>query len=160
METQLVMDRPVMQVRAEVDPIVPTWYKSSTKTRRTQHPWTKNLVTDFFQNSKVYRTYTGELVNSGQGNTAKDAQVYFASAGYFNTVSQIANDNALQNNQDNVGGNARLQVLLNNSPASMRGMTVCPEVPGEYEFTCTRNNNFSNRDQKLTIKVNPAGTQA
>lgn len=123
-------------------------------------PMDKNLVTDFFQNSKVYRTYTGELVNSGQGNTAKDAQVYFASAGYFNTVSQIANDNALQNNQDNVGGNARLQVLLNNSPASMRGMTVCPEVPGEYEFTCSRNNNFSNRDQKLTIKVNPAGTQS
>jgi len=121
-------------------------------------------MTDFFQNSKVYRTYTGELVNSGQvvngAETPKDAQVYFASAGYFNTVSQIANDNALQNNQDNVGGNARLQVLLNNSPASMRGMTVCPEVPGEYEFTCTRNNNFSNRDQKLTIKVNPAGTQA
>merc|ERR1712223_411567 len=123
-------------------------------------PMDKNLVTDFFQNSKVYRTYTGELVNSGQGNTAKDAQVYFASAGYFNTVSQIANDGNLQNNQDNVGGNARLQVLLNNSPASMRGMTVCPEVPGEYEFTCTRNNNFSNRDQKLTIKVNPAGTRA
>jgi len=121
-------------------------------------------MTDFFQNSKVYRTYTGELVNSGQivngQETPKDAQVYFASAGYFNTVSQIANDNQLPNNQDNVGGNARLQVLLNNSPASMRGMTVCPEVPGEYEFTCTRNNNFSNRDQKLTIKVNPAGTQA
>jgi len=121
-------------------------------------------MTDFFQNSKVYRTYTGELVNSGQvvngQETAKDAQVYFASAGYFNTVSQIANDNQLPNNQDNVGGNARLQVLLNNSPASMRSMTVCPEVPGEYEFTCTRNNNFSNRDQKLTIKVNPAGTQA
>jgi len=121
-------------------------------------------MTDFFQNSKVYRTYTGELVNSGQTvngqETPKDAQVYFASAGYFNTVSQIATDNQLPNNQDNVGGNARLQVLLNNSPASMRGMTVCPEVPGEYEFTCTRNNNFSNRDQKLTIKVNPAGTQA
>lgn len=121
-------------------------------------------MTDFFQNSKVYRTYTGELVNSGQvvngQETPKDAQVYFASAGYFNRVSQIANDNQLPNNQDNVGGNARLQVLLNNSPASMRGMTVCPEVPGEYEFTCTRNNNFSNRDQKLTIKVNPAGTQA
>lgn len=121
-------------------------------------------MTDFFQNSKVYRTYTGELVNSGQivngQETPKDAQVYFASAGYFNRVSQIANDNQLPNNQDNVGGNARLQVLLNNAPASMRGMTVCPEVPGEYEFTCTRNNNFSNRDQKLTIKVNPAGTQA
>merc|ERR1712219_89691 len=90
-------------------------------------PMDKNLVTDFFQNSKVYRTYTGELVNSGQGNTAKDAQVYFASAGYFNTVSKIANDDELTNNQDNVGGDAKLQVLLNNAPASMRGMTVCPK---------------------------------
>jgi len=120
-------------------------------------------MTDFFQNSDVYRTYTGERVNSGQivngQETPKDAQVYFASAGYFNSVDKIANDPALQNGQDNVGGAARLQVLLNNAPASMRGMTVCPKVPGEYEFTCTRNNNFSNRDQKLTIKVNPQGTQ-
>merc|ERR1712048_961044 len=59
-ETQLVMDRPVMQVRAEVDPIVPTWYKSSTKTRRTQHPWTK---TSLLTSSKIPR-FTGlTLVN-------------------------------------------------------------------------------------------------
>jgi len=118
-------------------------------------PMDKGVVTDFFASSTVYRTYTGEVVSSGKAGTPKDAQVYFASAGYFNTVSNIANDGNLQNNQDNVGGDARLQVLLNNTPASMRGMTVCPEVPGEYEFTCTRNNNFSNRDQKLTIIVNP-----
>merc|ERR1719373_144470 len=120
-------------------------------------PLDKNVVTDFFKNSKVYRTYSGELVNSGHASEGADspldAQVYFASAGYFNTVSQINTDNQLPNNQDNVGGNARLQVLLNNAPASMRGMTVCPEVAGTYEFTCTRNNNFSNRDQKLTVVV-------
>jgi plastocyanin len=120
-------------------------------------PLDKNVVTDFFKNSKVYRTYSGELVNSGHASEGADspldAQVYFASAGYFNTVSQINTDDQLPNNQDNVGGNARLQVLLNNAPASMRGMTVCPEVAGTYEFTCTRNNNFSNRDQKWTVHV-------
>eukprot|EP00493_Phyllostaurus_siculus_P025290 UN25634 len=78
-------------------------------------PLDKNVVTDFFKSSKVYRTYSGELVNSGHASEGADspldAQVYFASAGYFNTVSQINTDNQLPNNQDNVGGNARLQVL-------------------------------------------------
>merc|ERR1719499_2782800 len=100
-------------------------------------PLDKNVVTDFFKNSKVYRTYSGELVNSGHASEGADspldAQVYFASAGYFNRVSQINTDGDLANGQDNVGGAARLQVLLNNAPASMRGMTVCPEVAGEYE---------------------------
>jgi len=122
-------------------------------------PYDKAVVADFFANSKVYQTYTGEAVKSGtpiQGNENpqtlddRDAQLYFVSGGYYQTEAEVGT------NTPNKGDNGELNVLLNNTPASMRSMTVCPERAGEYEFTCTRNNNFSNRDQKLTINVSPA----
>lgn len=40
-----------------------------------------------------------------------------------------------------------LQVLLNNAPASFRG-GVMQFKKGTYNYMCTRNHNFSNRDQK------------
>jgi len=124
-------------------------------------PFDKAVVADFFANSKVFKTYTGEYVSSGTALTAesqnpqtlnsRDAQAYFLSGGYYRNEAEIGTtgNNVLKANN----GAAELNVLLNNAPASMRGMTVCPERVGEYEFTCTRNNNFSNRDQKLTIIV-------
>jgi len=118
-------------------------------------PYDKAVVDDFFANSKVFRTYTGEAVSTGPiitGNedpqtlAGRDAQLYFLSGGYYQTEAGVAQ--AVGNDAD-----GELNVLLNNTPASMRSMTVCPDKPGTYEFTCTRNNNFSNRDQKLTIVV-------
>jgi len=110
-------------------------------------PLDKAVVTDFFENSKCYQTYTGNAVASGntagtaqQNLEAKDCQIYLMSAGYFTGY-------------DDVGDGNELDVLLNNTPASMRGLTVCPQQTGVFDFTCTRNNNFSNRDQKLTITV-------
>jgi len=122
-------------------------------------PFDKAVVDDFFANSKVFKTYTGEEVSSGtpittaltadeaNAKTGRDAQIYFLSAGYYK------DENAVNKQISNDDQNGQLNVLLNNTPASMRGMTVCPEKKGTYEFTCTRNNNFSNRDQKLTIIV-------
>jgi len=124
-------------------------------------PLDKAVVDDFFANSKVFQTYTGNRVSSGtpltvgaaltadqaQTKTGRDAQLYFLSAGYY-AAGEAAVGQAIGND-----GDGELNVLLNNTPASMRGMTVCPEKRGTYEFTCTRNNNFSNRDQKLTIIV-------
>jgi len=121
-------------------------------------PLDKAIVDDFFANSKVFQTYTGKVVSSGtpvtapltaaqaQAKSGRDAQLYFMSAGYYNTEAEVGQ----QKSQNDDG---ELNVLLNDTPASMRGMTVCPEKRGTYEFTCTRNNNFSNRDQKLTIIV-------
>jgi len=110
-------------------------------------PLDKAVVEDFFANSKVFRTYTGEAVATGNAQqNERDAQLYFMSAGYYYNEDAVAK--AIGN--DNQG---KLNVLLNDTPASMRSMTVCPEKAGTYEFTCTRNNNFSNRDQKLTIIV-------
>jgi len=121
-------------------------------------PLDKAVVDDFFANSKVFQTYTGKVVSSGtpvtapltaaqaQAKSGRDAQLYFMSAGYYNTEAEVGQ-------QKSQNDNGELNVLLNDTPASMRGMTVCPEKRGTYEFTCTRNNNFSNRDQKLTIIV-------
>jgi len=111
-------------------------------------PLDKAVVEDFFANSKVFRTYTGEAVATGnaQNNAERDAQLYFMSAGYYASEDSVAK----KIGDDQQG---ELNVLLNDTPASMRSMTVCPEKAGTYEFTCTRNNNFSNRDQKLTIIV-------
>jgi len=100
-------------------------------------------VVDFFANADCYRTYTGAKVNSGPNLQDKDCQAYLLSAGFYQKMQDVGKGN--QNDQ--------LNVLLNNTPASMRGMTVCPKKKGTYDFTCTRNNNFSNRDQKLTIVV-------
>merc|ERR1712141_84710 len=110
-------------------------------------PLDKAVVEDFFANSKVFKTYTGEAVQTGDADqNNRDAQLYFMSAGYYASENSVGQP---------MGGNddGKLNVLLNDTPASMRSMTVCPEKAGTYEFTCTRNNNFSNRDQKLTIIV-------
>jgi hypothetical protein len=122
-------------------------------------PYDKAVVTDFFAASDVFRTYSGATVASGspiQGNenaqtlSGRDAQMYFLSGGFWQKEEEVNDDPNGNNNNE-----YQLNVLLNNTPASMRSMTVCPKAgsEGTYEFTCTRNNNFSNRDQKLTINV-------
>merc|ERR1712156_286970 len=58
-------------------------------------PFDKAVVDDFFANSKVFKTYTGEAVSTGTpittaldaagaaAKTGRDAQLYFLSAGYY-----------------------------------------------------------------------------
>jgi plastocyanin len=43
--------------------------------------------------------------------------------------------------------------LLNNAPASFMGPLLRYNNKGEYHYMCTRNNNFSNRSQKATLKI-------
>merc|ERR1719493_96240 len=118
----------------------------------------KDKVKFFFEEAEVFATYSGSGVGVGARGSdgslpteGRDAQVYFMSGGFYNKEENINQNGYLgQNNNNN---NAQLNVLLNNAPASMKSMTVCPTQPGEYTMASTRNNNFSNRDQKLTIKV-------
>lgn len=104
---------------------------------------------DFFANSDCYDTVRGASVSSGTTNdgslTAKDAQIFLLSAGYYTGYQDMIDQ---VNDDDQV-----LDELLNNVPATMRSMTCCPKTEGEWHFMSTRNNNFSNRDQKLTIVV-------
>lgn len=121
----------------------------------------KAKVKQFILNANVYQTYSGQSMSTGKTGAAndnnpptagRDAQVYLMSGGYYNTEAQI-NDNNYANANNGVGGDAQLNVLLNNAPATMRSVTICPTETGEFHFACTRNNNFSNRDQKLKVIV-------
>ena len=47
-----------------------------------------------------------------------------------------------------------LNPLLNNAAASYEGLLLKFTRPGKYAYTCTRNNNFTNRGQKGTLIVN------
>jgi len=110
---------------------------------------TMNSADDFFANSQCYNTVTGESVESGNANdgslTNKDAQIFLMTAGFYTGYDDMVQQ---VNDEDNV-----VDELLNNVPATMRSITCCPDKAGEWNFMSTRNNNFSNRDQKLTIKV-------
>jgi len=78
--------------------------------------------------------------------SAEDVKIVLATAGYF-----MSKDDAETNNGDNV------DPLLNNvSGAFKQGVVCCTDEntePGDYYMLSTRNNNFSNRAQKMKIRV-------
>jgi len=87
----------------------------------------------------------------------QDAKIILASGGYY-TEEQSNNANHAINNRD------ELDPLLNNVSASFRqGLICCVNTPGEWFMVSTRNNNFSNRSQKMHIvakAANPATAAA
>jgi len=116
------------------------------------YPLPLDKVDDFFTTNDCFRTYTGEVVNSGTaggGMANKDAQMYLMSNGFYTSYNK--NGDA-QSFIGSAQANA-INELLNDTPASLRSITCCPKQAGEWVFGATRNNNFSNRDQKLRMKV-------
>merc|ERR1712025_1405405 len=86
---------------------------------------------------------------------AQDAKIILASGGYY--TKENSNDAHAINNRD------ELDPLLNNVSASFRqGLICCVNAPGEWYLVSTRNNNFSNRSQKMHIvaKAKNAATAA
>merc|ERR1712154_68950 len=94
--------------------------------------------------------------------SATDAKIILASGGYYSgekapqgqqAGNQIMNaDNTKNNNR-----NENLNPLLDNAAASFRqGLICCPQKAGTYNLVSTRNNNFTNRSQKMHIVVKPA----
>lgn len=81
---------------------------------------------------------------------AEDIAISMASGGYFSCLKNNNKGGCKGQSPDTKGA---MNNLLNNAPASYAGM-VLQFGKGEYFYTCTRNNNFSNRSQKgrLTIK--------
>merc|ERR1712241_1306070 len=82
-----------------------------------------------------------------------DAKVILATAGYYPSANAA--------NAGDGQGNGNVNALLNNVSGAMRqGLMCCPTADtaaGDYYFVSTRNNNFSNRAQKMKIKVVAAG---
>ena len=95
-----------------------------------------------FQNVDwVWSSVNDDSVKSSNENLL----VQMASSGYYSCK------NGCRRSSDNMGG---LQNQLNNAPASFKGNVV--RFPtGQYQYMCTRNNNFSNRAQKAEIVVTP-----
>jgi len=81
---------------------------------------------------------------------ADDVKIILATQGYFATKKAA---------EDNNGAN--VDPLLNNvSGAFRQGLVCCTDANtpvGDYYLVSTRNNNFSNRSQKMKIKVVAAG---
>lgn len=112
-------------------------------------------VPDFFTMTDGYATIDGTTISTGTEDgdvLKKDLQLYLMTSGFYKNFEHLqtlldANDNADEEQVD---------VLLNNTPATMKSVTACIKddaTLGTYTFTNTRNNNFSNRDQKLVVKI-------
>lgn len=74
--------------------------------------------------------------------TKEDLILSMASSGYYNSMTLCKASPQKQAFDD----------LLNNAPASYRGMLL-RFAPGTYYYMCTRNNNFTNRNQKGRLVV-------
>jgi len=86
-----------------------------------------------------------------------DAKIILASAGYYSGEKGNAGHEIMDANGNDNAGRGNLDPLLNNVAASFRqGLVCCPKVAGTYNLVSTRNNNFTNRSQKLHIVVKPA----
>jgi len=71
-----------------------------------------------------------------------DCAVTLATSGQFRTVAEAS------------AATTNFDPLLNDAPASLIGGVVLKfNQPGEFNYMCTRNNNFSNRSQKGKLIV-------
>jgi len=72
-----------------------------------------------------------------------DCAITLATSGMYRTYAQA------------VGMTINFDPLLNDAPPSLIGGVVMQLPAGEYNYMCTRNNNFSNRSQKGVIISSP-----
>jgi len=114
---------------------------------RNSYPMPYDQYASFFDVVTCKRPMEDEILS------AADVKIILATQGYFSSEQDAAD-----NNGDNV------DPLLNNvSGAFKQGVVCCTDAnttPGDYYLVSTRNNNFSNRSQKMKIKVVEAGAAA
>jgi len=111
---------------------------------RNSYPMPYDQYTSFFDAVTCKRPMEDEVLS------AADVKIVLATQGYFSSEEDAQN-----NGGDNV------DPLLNNvSGAFKQGVVCCTDTNtpvGDYYLVSTRNNNFSNRSQKMKIKVVAAG---
>ena len=113
--------------------------------RLTNYPLPFENTSSLFNNINLVWSfkYDANLLKNLKG---PDAALMFASSGKFLCVKSATCDQSLE-----VVG--EMDPLLNNAPASFQGAMFQVIKPGEYNYMCSRNNNFSNRSQKGTIII-------
>jgi hypothetical protein len=104
------------------------------KNPSVNYPLTSKEGSPLFSNTKIIWS------SNGNTKTNDDLAISMASAGYYESVSSLSKKKPALNTE------------LNNAPASYRGMLLSFQ-PGSYFYMCSRNNNFSNRNQKGRITV-------
>lgn len=113
---------------------------------RNSYPMPYDQYESFFDAVSCKRPMEDEVLS------AQDVKIVLATQGYFSSEQDA------QNTNDNV------QVLLNNvSGAFKQGLVCCTDAntpAGDYYMVSTRNNNFSNRSQKMKIRVVEPSTGA
>ena len=93
--------------------------------------------------------YIVEKSSISSNNYAKDLALYFSTSAYYQCVKSTT----CTKSYDSPTRNA-LNADLNNAPASMSGAVIrFSKANTAYYYTCSRNNNFSNRSQKGSIVV-------
>lgn len=97
------------------------------------YPLPVDTSTNMFQ--KCYNPDGAEIA-------AADCQVYMATSGYYKTAKDATDQNP-----------DALNELLNNAPASLVGGVIVQLESGVHYYMNTRNNNFSNRQQKGRLTV-------
>jgi len=114
---------------------------------RNSYPMPYDQYESFFDLVTCKRPIEDEALS------AEDVKIILATAGYFMSEAE-----AEENDDDNV------DPLLNNvSAAFKQGIVCCTDentTPGDYYIVSTRNNNFSNRAQKMKIRVVEPSTGA
>jgi hypothetical protein len=100
------------------------------------YPLTSEKQLTMFTNAEIVWTSDEET------KTKQDLILSMASSGYYNSMTLCKASPQ----------KTALNAELNNGPASYRGMLL-RFAPGEYYYMCTRNNNFSNRNQKGRLVV-------
>ena len=100
------------------------------------YPLTSEKPLTMFTNAEIVWSSDPET------KTKHDLVLSMASSGYYNslTLCKVSPDKEILQNE------------LNNAPASYRGMLL-RFATGSYYYMCTRNNNFSNRNQKGRLVV-------
>lgn len=81
--------------------------------------------------------------------TGADIAIAMATAGYFKRAQDVPDPFVIP------GCNAQQAEQLDCYPPSYTGMLLKLK-PGTYYYMCSRNNNFTNRNQKASIKVTGA----
>jgi len=82
-----------------------------------------------------------DMNGNAMGNSGIDCALTLATSGQFRTIAQAQ------------AATTNFDPLLNDAPASLIGGVVMRLPTGQYNYMCTRNNNFSNRSQKGTLIV-------
>merc|ERR1719361_3111650 len=108
--------------------------------------WPKKL--EVTTNDCIAMSWTGSNTHNN-GNPAGDGQAGDAGEGRggsdrHNFLQYLEKKNSYPIPLDKFeeDGVSLPDELLNNAPATMRSITVCPSKPGNYIFGCSRNNNF------------------